>query len=71
MASNDLFAVDRYFIHDELTLVDCALAPLLWRLDHYGVEMPPAAKAVIEYCEMIFELPSFQASLTEQEREMR
>jgi RNA polymerase-associated protein len=71
LASNDLFAVARYFLHEELTLVDCALAPLLWRLEHYGVEIPASAKAVSQYCDLVFDLPSFQTSLTEQEREMR
>jgi RNA polymerase-associated protein len=71
LAANDLFAVARYFLHDDLTLVDCALAPFLWRLEHYGIEVPASAIAVTEYCEMVFDLPSFQESLTEQEREMR
>ena len=71
LASNDLFAVAGFFLNDDLTLVDCALAPLLWRLQLYGVEVPASAKAVFQYCEMVFDLPSFQESLTEQEREMR
>ena len=71
LASTDLFAMERYFLNADLTLVDCALAPLLWRLEQYGVEVPASARAVGEYCNVVFDLPSFQESLTEQEREMR
>ena len=46
-------------------------APILWRLKHYGIELPPQAKAVNDYAERIFARESFQASLTELEEEMR
>ena len=56
---------------DEMTLVDCCIVPLLWRLPMLGVELPPQAEAVQEYMERMFARPSFRASLTELEREMR
>lgn len=70
-ASADAFSASKYFLNDELTLVDCALVPLLWRLEKYGVELPRQAKAVNEYAERMFATEAFRRSLTELEREMR
>jgi RNA polymerase-associated protein len=56
---------------DDMTLVDCSIAPMLWRLPALGVELPPQAKAVHEYMERLSQRECFQKSLTELEREMR
>jgi RNA polymerase-associated protein len=53
------------------SLVVISVAPILWRLPVYGIELPLAAKPLINYAERLFELDSFQASLTEQERDIR
>ena len=66
-----VFAAKPFFMSDELTLVDCIIAPLLWRLPAFGVELPPQALAVDEYAQRLFERDFFQESLTEAEREMR
>ena len=66
-----VFADKPFFLSDEFTLVDCCLAPLFWRLPLYGIEVPPKQKAIHAYMERVFERPSFQASLTELERELR
>lgn len=71
VASNEAFAASKYFLNDELTLVDCAITPLLWRLKHYGVQLPKQAAAVEAYAERMFTMDSFRRSLSEQEREMR
>lgn len=61
-----------YFLSEEFTLVDCALAPLLWRLPQLGIELSgKETKAVRDYMERVFSRDSFRASLTEEEREMR
>ena len=70
-AGSEVFSASKYFLSDELSLVDCALAPLLWRLPAYGVKLGPKAKAVQEYADNLFEMPSFTDSLSEVEREMR
>lgn len=70
-ASADLFAAKPFFLSDEFSLVDCYLAPLLWRLQRYEIELPKQAKAVTQYAERIFSRPSFEASLTASEKEMR
>lgn len=70
-AADEVFAVARYFLNDEMTLVDTALGPLLWRLPHLGVKVPRSASGMREYSERLFNLESFQESLSEVEREMR
>lgn len=60
-----------FFLHDEFTIVDCSIAPILWRLPYLGVDLPGQAKALHRYAERMFERPSFQASLSQAERQMR
>ena len=66
-----IFAQTRYFMSEDYSLVDCFLAPILWRVEHYGIKLPAQAKALIKYGEGLFERDAFEASLTEVEREMR
>ena len=61
----------KYLIDDEFSLLDAALAPLLWRLEHYGVSLPPKAWPLNKYAERIFARPSFGESLTSIEKAMR
>ncbi len=71
-ASADVFdAGTTFFLSDEITMMDCALAPLLWRLSHYGVDLPPEAEAIEAYAERLFEREAFLASLTAAEQGMR
>ena len=66
-----LFAETPYFMSEEFSLVDCYLAPLLWRLPALGVELTgTGSKDLKAYMKRIFERPSFIASLTDQEREI-
>ncbi|MDH5591251.1 MAG: glutathione S-transferase N-terminal domain-containing protein [Gammaproteobacteria bacterium] len=66
-----LFAESAFFMSDEFSLLDCSLAPLLWRLPMLNIKLPTKAKAVAEYAERIFARDSFQASLSDIERGMR
>ncbi|MFA7094888.1 MAG: stringent starvation protein SspA [Gammaproteobacteria bacterium] len=70
-ASAELFAAKPFFMSDEFSLLDCAIAPLLWRLPHFGIELPTQAKPVMQYAQRIFSRDSFRASLSDAEREMR
>ncbi len=70
-ASADVFSAMPFFLSEEFSLVDASIAPLLWRLPHYGIELPKAAKAVLSYADRIFDREGFQLSLTEGERELR
>jgi RNA polymerase-associated protein len=60
-----------WFMSEEYSLVDCCMAPLLWRLDHYGIKLPTSAKVMQRYAERLFMRPAFRASLSQQERELR
>lgn len=67
-----IFADKPYFMSEEFTLVDCCLAPLLWRLPLLGIDLPEEqCKPLVKYMERLFERESFQISLSEAEREMR
>ncbi|WP_088330002.1 stringent starvation protein SspA [Lacimicrobium sp. SS2-24] len=71
LALAPLFADNPYFMSEEFSLMDCYLAPLLWRLPALGIELTGnGAKDVKNYMNRIFERPSFKASLTDQEREI-
>lgn len=60
-----------YFLSEEFSLVDCCLAPVLWRLAEFGIVLPRNAKAIMKYMDRVFARDSFQVSLTEAERELR
>ena len=62
-----------FFMNDEFSLVDCCIAPMLWRLPSVGIEIPNDAKhkPLNLYMKRVFTMPSFIESLTEIEREMR
>ncbi|MDH3981182.1 MAG: glutathione S-transferase N-terminal domain-containing protein [Gammaproteobacteria bacterium] len=70
-SSAEVFAAKPFFLSDEFSLVDASVLPILWRIKHYGIELPRQAKPVIDYAERLFERESFQESLSEAEREMR
>lgn len=61
----------KYLMNDDFTMVDCYLAPLLWRLGVMGIQIPAKAKPLLTYMERIFAREAFQASLSEKERDMR
>ena len=71
LQSAELFAAKPYFLSDEFSLVDCTIAPLLWRLPVYGIELGADAEAIEAYMNRVFARRSFQQSLTELEQEMR
>jgi RNA polymerase-associated protein len=68
-----IFAEKPFFMSDEFTLVDCCLAPILWRLPSLGIDIRSSkqSKPLLAYMDSLFNRDSFQESLTEQEREMR
>lgn len=70
VAANDLFKQADFLISDELSLVDCTLAPLFWRLPVYGIDLGKAGTSVQAYVQRLFSRPSFKTSLTRAEREM-
>jgi RNA polymerase-associated protein len=70
ISSAPIFAAHPFFMSDEFSLVDCCVAPLMWRLPALGIELPDQAKAVRNYMKRIFAWEAFRTSLTEAEREL-
>jgi stringent starvation protein A len=70
IATAPVFAAHPFFMSDEFSLVDCCVAPLLWRLPAMRIQLPDQARAVRTYMTRIFAWESFRASLTEAEREL-
>jgi RNA polymerase-associated protein len=73
IATAPIFAEKPYFMSDEFTVVDCCLGAILWRLPQLDIQLPDnrQTRPLLAYMERLFARPSFQASLTEQEREIR
>jgi RNA polymerase-associated protein len=72
VATAPIFAEKPFFMSDEFTLVDCCIAPLLWRLPQLGVELPnESAGPLTDYMERLFDRESFQESLSDVERDIR
>ena len=70
LQSTELFAARPYFLSEEFSLVDASIAPILWRLPVYGIELGSQAAPIEEYMKRVFARRSFQQSLTELEQEM-
>lgn len=66
-----VFSDKLYFLSDEFSLLDCSLAPLLWRLPSLGIEIPADARGLHTYMQRLFKRESFQISLTDAERQLR
>ena len=67
-----IFAEKPYFMNDEFSLVDCCVAPILWRLKEVDITLPEkSTRPLHKYMQTLFERDAFRASLTEKEMEMR
>ena len=67
-----IFAEKPFFMNEEFTLVDCCVAPILWRLKAVDIVLPErTSRPLLKYMQSIFERESFRLSLTEAELEMQ
>jgi RNA polymerase-associated protein len=66
-----IFTKQKFMLGDEFSMLDVAIAPLLWRLEHYGIELPKAAATLMKYAERIFSRQGFIDALTPSEKVMR
>jgi len=69
--ADDVFGAMPYFLSESYSVLDAMLAPLLWRLPHYGIVLPETATSVTAYARRMFARPAFRASLGPEENEMR
>jgi len=70
-ASAEVFRAKPFFLSDEFSLVDASIAPILWRLQLYGIELPIQAQPIVKYMNAIFSRITFRSCLTDAERSMR
>jgi len=66
-----IFNKQEYMLGDEFSMLDVAIAPLLWRLGHYGIELPKQAAPLLKYAERIFSRPAYIEAMTPSEKAMR
>ena len=64
-----VFSQTPYFMSEDYTLVDCCIAPLMWRLTKYGIKLPMSGKPLQQYADRLFEREAFNASLSPVEKE--
>jgi RNA polymerase-associated protein len=70
IAAIPLFAAKKHFLSDDFTLVDAVLAPLLWRLPFYGIELPKEAQVITDYIELVTSRETFKESMSKEEQDM-
>ncbi len=66
-----MFLKQKHLLGEDFSMLDVAIAPLLWRLDHYGIELPKVAAPLMKYAERIFSRQGFIDALTPSEKVMR
>ena len=70
LQTSDVFKVKPFFLSDDFSVVDATIAPILWRLRRYEIDLPPEAQPLARYAASILSRPAFRASLSESEIEM-
>lgn len=71
LSSAPVFKAAKFFLNNEMSIADCLLAPLVWRLPALGLNLGREGQAILDYGERIFRNPGFARSLTPDERQMR
>ena len=73
LSTNPIFKEKPYFMNEEFSLVDCCIAPILWRLPQVGIDIAKDAKnkPINDYMKKVFTRQAFLNSLTEIEKEIR
>ena len=66
-----VFLRQKHMLGDEFSMLDVAIAPLLWRLDLYGIQLPKQAAPLMKYAERLFSRSAFVEALTPSEKVMR
>ena len=66
-----ILAKQAYLLHEEYSMLDVAMAPLLWRLDHYEIKLPSSCAPLIKYADKIFKRPLFDEAMSPAEKAMR
>ena len=70
LSAEPIFAAKPYFMNDEFSLIDCVIAPLLWRLPSIGIDISTPNEVITHYAQRLFSRAAFKRSLSEDEKEM-
>ena len=70
-AAVPVFKASKFYLNHEMSLADCAMAPIIWRLPSLDIPLPKDGKAIEDYGNRIFRNPGFVRSLTEKEKTLR
>ncbi len=70
ISASPVFEAQPYFMSNEYSLIDCAMAPLLWRLPSLGIDINALGSAIRDYADRLFSRQAFQESLSEAEKKM-
>ncbi len=60
-----------FLLHDEYSMLDVAIAPLLWRLEHYEIKLPNQSSSILKYADKLFKRPLFEEAMSPTEKAMR
>jgi len=72
ISAAEVFEIKPYFLSNDFTLVDCTIAPILWRLPRYRIDLPASeAKPVMDYMDRVFSREMFQNALSDAEKAIR
>ena len=71
MQISPILGKQAYILHEEYSMLDVAIAPLLWRLDHYNIKLPSSCAPLLKYADKIFQRPLFEEAMSPSEKAMR
>ena len=71
IGASGVFEHKPYFLSDTFSLIDATIAPILWRLPKYGINVPEAAKPILDYMDRVFSRDAFQVALSDAEKAIR
>ena len=71
MQISPILSKQAYLLHEEYSMLDVAIAPLLWRLDHYNIKLPSSCAPLLKYADKIFQRPLFEEAMSPSEKAMR
>ena len=71
MQISPILGKQAYLLHEEYSMLDVAIAPLLWRLEHYNIKLPSSCAPLLKYADKIFQRPLFEEAMSPSEKAMR
>ena len=66
-----IISKQEYLLHDEYSMLDVAMAPLLWRIEHYQIKLPNSCLPLLKYADKVFKRPLFEEAMSPAEKAMR